>query len=71
MTNAINPYVSMCFTERIEELEKKIKVLVSSQRIKLADLKTRKIGGANFAELKIKLDPRIKLDRASYLAKSF
>jgi len=52
------------------ELEKKIRSMVTAQRIELADLKTRKIGGANFAELKIKLDPRIKLDKASYLAKS-
>lgn len=52
------------------ELEKKIKDMVISQGIILSDLKTRKIGGTNFAELKIKLDPRIKLDRASELAKS-
>jgi len=52
------------------ELEKKIRGTVTAQRIELADLKTRKIGGANFAELKIKLDPRLKLDKASYLAKS-
>ncbi len=52
------------------ELEKKIRALVSGQRIELADLKTRKIGGANFAELKIKLDSRLKLDRVSELTKS-
>ncbi len=52
------------------ELEVKIKEIVSAQKVEMADLKTRKIGGANFAELKIKLDPRLKLDRVSELAKS-
>jgi cation diffusion facilitator family transporter len=52
------------------ELEVKIKEIVSAQKVEMADLKTRKIGGANFAELKIKLDPKLKLDRASELAKS-
>ena len=52
------------------ELEIKIKEIVSGQKVEMADLKTRKIGGANFAELKIKLDPRLKLDRVSELAKS-
>ena len=52
------------------ELEEKIKKTIAEEQIEISDLKTRKIGGANFAEIKIKLDPRLKLEDASQLAKS-
>ena len=50
--------------------EKKIKEIVEKQKISLSSLKTRKIGGAVFAELKLKLSPRLKLDQVSSLSKN-
>ncbi|MCD6400258.1 cation diffusion facilitator family transporter [candidate division WOR-3 bacterium] len=52
------------------ELENKIKQICDDYKIKFSDLKTRKIGPANFAELKILLDPKLKIDQANSVIKT-
>lgn len=53
-----------------KELEEKIKEICRKEKIDVSEIKTRKIGPANFAEIKIRLDPRIKMDQASNISKS-
>lgn len=50
-----------------KELEEKIRKIFSAHEIEISGIKTRKIGGANFAEIKIQLDPRLKVDKVSEL----
>lgn len=50
-----------------KNLEEKIKKIFSSHKIDISGIKTRKIGGTNFAEIKIQLDPRLKVDKVSEL----
>ncbi len=45
-----------------KEVEERIKKICSSHKIEIADLKTRKIGAFNFAEVKIKLPPKLKVE---------
>lgn len=52
-----------------EEIENKIKTILKKQKIKLSKLKTQKSGLAIFAELKIKLNPRLKVEEASGIIK--
>ena len=52
-----------------EETENKIKDVVKKENIKLAGLKTQKLGSAVFAELKINLDPKLKVEQASAITK--
>ncbi len=52
-----------------KQLEEKIKKICQQENFEISQLKTRKIGKANFAELKIKLDPRLKLDIVNELTK--
>jgi len=52
-----------------EETEKKILEIVNKENIELESLKTQKLGAAVFAELKIKLDPKIKVEEASKITK--
>jgi len=52
-----------------KDLEEKIKRICSARKIDISGIKTRKIGGANFAEIRIKLDPRLKIDKVSQLTK--
>jgi predicted Fe-Mo cluster-binding NifX family protein len=53
-----------------KDLEEKIKNLCGKLNINLSSIKSRKIGGANFAELKIDLDPRLKVDEATSITKN-
>jgi cation diffusion facilitator family transporter len=50
-----------------KDLEEKIKKIFSAHKIDISGIKTRKIGGTNFAEIKIQLDPRLKVDKVSEL----
>jgi len=45
-----------------KEIEERIKKICSSHKIEISQLKTRKIGAANFAEIKIKLPPKLKVE---------
>ena len=48
-----------------EEVENNIKSIVKKENIKLTSLKTQKLGSAVFAELKIMLNPKLKVEQAS------
>ena len=50
-----------------KELEEKIKKIFSAHKIEISGIKTRKIGSTNFAEIKIQLDPKLKVDQVSEL----
>lgn len=50
-----------------KDLEEKIKKIFSGHKIDISGIKTRKIGGTNFAEIKIQLDSRLKVDKVSEL----
>ncbi|MBD3354584.1 cation diffusion facilitator family transporter [Candidatus Woesearchaeota archaeon] len=52
-----------------EEVENQIKDIIKREKIELVNLKTQKLGSAVFAELKIKLDPKLKVDQASSITK--
>jgi cation diffusion facilitator family transporter len=45
-----------------KDVEERIRKICFSHKIELSQLKTRKIGAANFAEIKIKLPPKLKLE---------
>ncbi len=45
-----------------KDVEERIKKICSSHKIEISQLKTRKIGAANFAEIKIKLPPKLKVE---------
>ena len=51
------------------ELEKQIKKICQEQEVELVDLKTRKIGSQNFAELKIGLDRTWKMNKVEQVIK--
>jgi len=53
-----------------KDLEKKIREICSLHKIEVSGIKTRKIGVAKFAELKIQLNPRLKVDEATTIAKN-
>ena len=50
------------------ELEKKIKDVVKEKGISVSEIKTRKIGSTNFAEIKINLDPRQKVNEVEKIS---
>jgi cation diffusion facilitator family transporter len=52
-----------------ENIENQIKRIAEEEDIKLSELKTRKLGPAVFAELKIMLDPKLKVEEASAITK--
>ncbi|MBW2966413.1 cation diffusion facilitator family transporter [Candidatus Woesearchaeota archaeon] len=52
-----------------EEIENQIKDVIKKENIKLSELRTRKLGPAIFAELKIMLDPKLKVEEASGITK--
>ena len=52
-----------------KDLEEKIKKICVSHKIEIAELKTRKIGAFNFAEIKIKLPPKLKLENVQKITK--
>ncbi len=45
-----------------KELEERIRKICSSHKIEISQLRTRKIGLANFAEIRIKLAPKLKVE---------
>jgi len=45
-----------------KDVEERIRKICSSHKIEISQLKTRKIGLANFAEIKIKLPPKLKVE---------
>jgi cation diffusion facilitator family transporter len=53
-----------------KDLEEKIKEICKKEGIEVSGIKTRKIGPANFAEIKINLSPQLKIDQASNISKS-
>lgn len=52
-----------------EEIESQIKDILKREKIELSSLKTKKLGPAVFAELKIMLDPELHVDEASAITK--
>ncbi len=48
-----------------QEIEERIEKICRAHKIEIADLKTRKIGAFNFAEIKIKLAPKLKVDEVA------
>ena len=53
-----------------KNVEEKIKKICESHKIEVADIKTRKIGGSNFAEIKIKLPPKLKVENVQKITKT-
>ncbi len=51
------------------ELENKIKEFLKANNCSFENIKTRKIGQSNFAEISLLYDPRIKIDEATALTK--
>ncbi len=49
------------------EIEAGIRKIAKDQNIEISDLKSRKMGPATLADLKIKLDPRLKIEEATHL----
>ena len=45
-----------------KEVEERIRKICSAHKIEISSLRTRKIGNFNFAEIKIKLPPRLKVE---------
>lgn len=45
-----------------KDIEERIKKICSSHNIEISQLRTRRIGEANFAEIKIKLAPKLKVE---------
>lgn len=53
-----------------KNVEEKIKKICQSHKIEVSDIKTRKIGGFNFAEIKIKLAPKLKVENVEKITKT-
>ena len=51
------------------ELEEKIKKILEKNFQKFSEIKTRKIGPSNFAEISLIFDPREKMDEVTFLTK--
>ena len=49
------------------EIEEKIRQIAQQEKIEISELKSRKMGPTALADLKIKLDPRLKVDEATSL----
>jgi len=52
-----------------KEIEERIRKICSAHKIDISEMKTRKIGGASFAELKIKIDPTLTVEEANKITK--
>ncbi|MBD3310603.1 cation diffusion facilitator family transporter [Candidatus Woesearchaeota archaeon] len=52
-----------------EEFEEKVRKLVEKEGIRLSGIRTQKLGPKVFAELKVELDPKLKVDQASKITK--
>ena len=53
-----------------KNVEEKIRKICESHKIEVSDIKTRKIGGFNFAEIKIKLAPKLKVENVEKITKT-
>jgi len=53
-----------------KDIEERIRKICSAHKIEISEIKTRKIGGANFAELKINIDPKLRVNEVSKLTKN-
>ncbi len=50
-------------------VEERIQKICQSHRVEISDLKTRKIGSANFADIKIKLPSKLKMEKVEKITK--
>jgi len=50
-------------------VEERIRKICQSHKVEISDLKTRKIGSANFADIKIKLPSRLKMENVEKITK--
>ena len=53
-----------------KDVEERIKKICFSHNIEISDLKTRKIGAFNFAEIKIKLAPKLKVEEVQKITET-
>lgn len=53
-----------------KDIEERIKKICRVHRIEISDLKTRKIGAYNSAEIKIKLPPKLKVDEVQKITET-
>lgn len=53
-----------------KDVEERIKKICFSHNIEMSDLKTRKIGAFNFAEIKIKLAPKLKVEEVQKITET-
>lgn len=53
------------------EIEKKVRKIAQEQNIEISVLKSRKMGPATLADLKIQLDPRLKIEKATRITDDF
>ncbi len=53
-----------------KRVEERIRKICSAHKIGISGLKTRKIGAANFAEFKIELDPKLKVEEVGKITKN-
>lgn len=53
-----------------KDIEERIKKICRVHQIEISDLKTRKIGAFNSAEIKIKLPPKLKVDEVQKITKT-
>jgi len=53
-----------------KNVEEKIRKICESHKIEVSNIKTRKIGGFNFAEIKIKLAPKLKVENVEKITKT-
>ena len=52
------------------EIEKKIKSILVKEKFEFSEIKTRRIGASNFAEISLLCDPKIQMDKATALVKN-
>ncbi|MBZ9572674.1 cation diffusion facilitator family transporter [Patescibacteria group bacterium] len=53
-----------------KEVEERIKKICQAHQIEISDLKTRKIGAYNFAEIKIELPPKLKVENVQKITET-
>lgn len=53
-----------------KNVEERIRKICTAHKIGISGLKTRKIGAANFAEIKIELDPKLRVAEVSKITKT-
>jgi cation diffusion facilitator family transporter len=53
-----------------KDIEERIRKICLAHKIEIFEMKTRKIGGANFAELKINIDPKLRVNEVGKITKN-